>query len=158
MALLIIPVMAFVALSHSSYAMETTTGDSMMKKENTMMKKDDSMMSTGVNLSLGSRGADVTMLQTFLESKGLLVIPAGVSKGYFGPLTKSALMAFQTSVDVPSTGYYGPITRGVMAKMMMAKEDTMMKKDDTMMKTEDTTMKKEDTMKKGDAMMDKKAQ
>jgi hypothetical protein len=116
------------------------------------------MMSTGGNLSLGSRGADVTTLQTFLESKGLLAIPAGVSKGYFGPLTKSALMAYQTLVDVPSTGYYGPITRGVMAKMMMAKEDTMMKKDDAMMKKDDTMMMKEDTMKKGDTVMDKKTQ
>jgi peptidoglycan hydrolase-like protein with peptidoglycan-binding domain len=128
------------------------TVDTMMKKEDSMMK-DTGVMSTGSNLSLGSKGAEVTTLQIFLESKGLLVMPAGVAKGYFGPLTKAALIAYQASVDVPATGYYGPITRGVMSKMMMEKKgDTMMKKDEAMMNKDDAMMKK------GDAMMEKKTQ
>jgi hypothetical protein len=173
--LMVIPLFALVAFSESSHAMVTTADDammkkgdeammkkdeammikkddSMMKKEDTMMKKEDTMMkdsgtmSTNSNLSLGSKGVDVITLQTFLESKGLLVMPSGVAKGYFGPLTKAALTAYQASVDVPATGYYGPITRGVMSKMMMEKTgDTMMKKDDAMMK-------------KDEAMMDKKTQ
>ena len=142
-------------------AVEMKTGDSMMKKDDSalmkgdeMMKKDgssmikdepmmkdDTMMVAAADVSLGSRGGDVITLQTFLESRGLLLIPAGVAKGYFGPLTQSALMKYQSSVDVPSTGYYGPITRGVMSQMMM-KKDAVMKKDETsMMDKADTVMK-----------------
>jgi len=65
------------------------------------------------NLTLGSTGADVVALQTYLEGKGTLVIPAGVSKGYFGPLTRSALASYQASAGIaPAVGYFGPITMG----------------------------------------------
>ena len=126
-------------------AMKTTSGDNMMKKDDPLMAKDDAMMqkdtmtkpdtmmSTEIDLYFGSHGNAVVTLQTFLESKGLLIIPVGVAKGYFGPLTQSALMKYQASVDVPATGYYGPITRGVMSNMMIKKDDAMMQKDDVMM-------------------------
>lgn len=70
------------------------------------------------NLTIGSRGADVVALQSFLESKGLLTIPAGVAKGYFGPLTRSAVSAYQSMKGIaPAAGYFGPITRAaVMAE------------------------------------------
>jgi hypothetical protein len=166
---------ALLAIAGTVQAMETTTGDSMMKKEDTMMtndsmmkKKDsvmmnddammkkDEMMTMSTDLSFGSRGVDVVSLQTFLESKGLLVIPVGVTKGYFGPLTQSALMKYQSSVDVPATGYFGPITRGVMSQMMM-KDEAMMKKDDSSMMKKEDTMKKDEVM-KDEAMMEKKTQ
>ncbi len=67
------------------------------------------------NLWVGSRGAAVISLQNFLEEKGHLNMPNGVAKGYFGNLTKKALMRYQTSVGVRGTGYFGPLTR---AKMM----------------------------------------
>lgn len=64
------------------------------------------------DLTMGSTGADVVSLQTTLESKGFLVIPAGVSKGYYGSLTASALAKYQASVGIaPAVGYFGPITR-----------------------------------------------
>lgn len=64
------------------------------------------------NLTIGSRGADVIALQSFLESKGLLTMPAGVAKGYFGTLTKSAVRAYQLARAItPAAGYFGPITR-----------------------------------------------
>lgn len=64
------------------------------------------------NLKQGARGADVVALQSFLESKGLLTMPAGVAKGYFGALTKSAVVAYQISRGVvPASGYFGPLTR-----------------------------------------------
>ena len=63
------------------------------------------------NLMVGSRGDDVVALQTTLVSKGFLVMPTGVSMGYFGPLTKTALMQYQSSVGVVSTGFFGPLTR-----------------------------------------------
>jgi hypothetical protein len=64
------------------------------------------------DLTLGSTGADVVALQTWLESKGFLTIPAGTSKGYFGELTRAALAKYQMSVGIsPAAGYFGPMTR-----------------------------------------------
>ncbi len=131
-------VLAVTAFGGVVSAMETTSGDSMMKKDEAMMQKDtmmksDSMMSAEMDLYLGSRGDGVIALQTFLESHGLLVIPAGVAKGYFGPLTKSALMKYQESEGLRAIGYYGPLTRVAMSKAMMKKDDAMMHKDDSMM-------------------------
>ena len=68
------------------------------------------------DLTVGSTGADVVNLQTALESWGHLVIPAGVSKGNFGPLTKSALARYQSAEGIsPAVGYFGPITRANVA-------------------------------------------
>lgn len=58
-----------------------------------------------VNLKVGSRGADVTALQTMLG-----VTPA---TGYFGNLTKAAVTAWQASHNLPATGYFGPMSRTV---------------------------------------------
>jgi hypothetical protein len=64
------------------------------------------------SLTIGSTGADVVSLQNFLEAKGFLTIPQGVSRGYFGGLTQSALARYQASVGIaPAAGYFGPITR-----------------------------------------------
>ena len=63
-----------------------------------------------VDLTVGSTGADVTALQQILVSKGF-TMPAGVAMGTFGPLTKSAVAAWQASVGLPSTGYVGPLSR-----------------------------------------------
>ena len=40
------------------------------------------------DLTIGSTGKDVVELQTLLIKKGLLVMPAGVPKGYFGHITR----------------------------------------------------------------------
>ena len=62
------------------------------------------------NLTVGSSGADVTQLQTWLISKGFN-IPAGAT-GYFGSQTKAAVAAYQAANSiVPAAGYFGPITR-----------------------------------------------
>jgi peptidoglycan hydrolase-like protein with peptidoglycan-binding domain len=67
------------------------------------------------NLAMGSRGDDVSSLQMFLESKGFLAMPQGAAHGYFGGLTRSALIRYQSSVGIRATGFYGPLTRGAMA-------------------------------------------
>ncbi len=64
-----------------------------------------------VDLTVGSSGADVTALQQLLVSKGFLTMPAGVAMGTFGPLTKSAVAAWQASVGLPATGFFGPLSR-----------------------------------------------
>lgn len=70
------------------------------------------------DLTVGSKGSEVTALQTWLVSKGFLTMPAGVAMGYFGSLTKSALAAYQTSVGItPAVGYFGPITRAKVNAM-----------------------------------------
>jgi len=64
------------------------------------------------DLTVGSNGSDVVALQTFLEQRGFLVMPSGVSKGYFGALTRAALAQYQTSKKiVPAEGYFGHLTR-----------------------------------------------
>ncbi len=53
-------------------------------------------------LTVGSTGADVTALQVKLG-----VTPA---TGYFGAITKAAVMAYQAANGLPATGYVGPLT------------------------------------------------
>ena len=63
------------------------------------------------DISLGARGDDVSALQQFLISGGFLNIPAPT--GYFGPLTKATLSAWQAQAGIyPSSGFFGPVSRG----------------------------------------------
>ncbi len=65
------------------------------------------------NLTVGSTGADVTALQNWLASKGYF---SGTATGYFGPITKAALAAYQAAKGIsPAAGYFGPITRAAVA-------------------------------------------
>lgn len=65
------------------------------------------------NLKLSSKGKDVTELQKLLISQGILT---GKPTGYFGTLTKKALITWQKLNSIPSTGYFGPLSRAVMNK------------------------------------------
>ncbi|MEK7513156.1 MAG: peptidoglycan-binding domain-containing protein, partial [Patescibacteria group bacterium] len=68
------------------------------------------------NLTVGSRGADVTALQNALIASGHLKISAPT--GYFGPMTKAALAAWQKDKNIsPAVGYFGPITRAAMSSV-----------------------------------------
>lgn len=69
------------------------------------------------NLTVGSTGADVSALQSWLISKGFSIpaISSGAAApGYFGSQTKSAVVAYQASVGLPNTGFVGPLTRGIL--------------------------------------------
>jgi len=55
------------------------------------------------DLTVGSTGADVTALQNAVG-----VSPA---TGYFGAITKAAVMKWQASAGLPATGYFGPLSR-----------------------------------------------
>jgi peptidoglycan hydrolase-like protein with peptidoglycan-binding domain len=71
------------------------------------------------DLKVGMSGADVRTLQQALITKmvGPLARALAAHKptGYFGSLTKRALVEFQTSVGIaPATGGYGSKTRAVL--------------------------------------------
>lgn len=68
------------------------------------------------DLHVGSSGADVSALQTWLIGQGFS-IKAGAT-GFFGGQTKAAVKAFQVANGiVPASGYFGPITRAKVAAM-----------------------------------------
>lgn len=56
--------------------------------------------SVSATFKIGDRGASVVDIQNLLESKGFLVIPPGIAKGYFGPLTQRALEAYKAGANV----------------------------------------------------------
>lgn len=67
------------------------------------------------NLKQGIRGSsDVIVLQNFLKEKGYLSVNA---TGFFGPLTLSAVKAFQKSSNISATGFVGPLTRASINKI-----------------------------------------
>jgi peptidoglycan hydrolase-like protein with peptidoglycan-binding domain len=64
------------------------------------------------NLTVGSRGADVTALQNILAAGGYFT---ATPTGYFGSITKAAVQAYQRANAItPVSGYFGPLTRAVM--------------------------------------------
>ena len=66
-----------------------------------------------VNLTVGSRGADVTELQKVLIAEGFLKI--STPTGYFGGLTSAAVQKYQKAHGVsPQSGFVGPLTRAVL--------------------------------------------
>lgn len=72
------------------------------------------------DLTVGSTGSEVVALQQFLVSKGHLTMPAGVAMGTFGPMTQSAVAAFQSANMIsPASGYFGPVTRAKVNSMMV---------------------------------------
>ena len=60
------------------------------------------------NLSQGTRGDDVSSLQEFLNSQGYL---SAAPSGYYGPLTRSAVVRWQTSEGIAAVGAFGPMSR-----------------------------------------------
>ena len=58
------------------------------------------------NLTVGSTGADVSALQSAVG-----VVPA---TGYFGSITKAAVVKFQISKGISGTGYVGPLTMAAL--------------------------------------------
>ena len=74
----------------------------------TVASADASILS---NLTVGSRGADVSTLQTALISGGYLTAVSAPT-GYFGSATKAALAKWQSAKGIsPAVGYFGPLSR-----------------------------------------------
>lgn len=64
-------------------------------------------------LQVGSRGADVSVLQTYLASD-ITLYPQGTVSGYYGFLTKAAVSNFQSRNGLPAVGRVGPATLPVL--------------------------------------------
>jgi len=115
---------AVMALGFVSTAGAATSAE-LQAQINALMAQLSAMQGTTsystftANLTVGSRGADVVALQSWLEAKGYLVMPVGVAKGYFGGLTRAAVARFQAANSIsPAVGYFGPTTRGVVNAMV----------------------------------------
>lgn len=64
------------------------------------------------DLTLGSTGPDVVALQKYLVKNSLMVMPKGVSYGFFGEITRKGVAAYQAKNGItPVAGYFGPKTR-----------------------------------------------
>jgi peptidoglycan hydrolase-like protein with peptidoglycan-binding domain len=68
-------------------------------------------------LQVGSRGNDVSSLQTFLATDNT-IYPQGLVTGYFGGLTRSAVSNFQARNGIPTAGRVGPQTLPVINAQM----------------------------------------
>jgi peptidoglycan hydrolase-like protein with peptidoglycan-binding domain len=69
----------------------------------------------GEDMTIGSTGQGVVVLQGLLSEGGYLSIPIGISPGYFGAMTRAALAQYQTAHNVsPAVGYFGPLTKVAM--------------------------------------------
>jgi hypothetical protein len=69
----------------------------------------------GPNMTVGSTGQGVVVLQGLMSEMGYLSIPSGISFGYYGSLTRNAVSKYQVYNNIsPSVGYYGPITKSSM--------------------------------------------
>ena len=73
------------------------------------------------DLDIGAIGAEVANLQQYLQSKGFLKMPLGVSMGVYDAITKSAVSAYQSSVGIsPADGALGVVTRYKLNADMLA--------------------------------------
>ncbi len=63
------------------------------------------------DLKEGANGSDVTALQKYLIERNYLKMPQGAAYGYFGGVTKSALIRYQKDQGLTAQGYFGPLTR-----------------------------------------------
>ena len=68
------------------------------------------------DLHVGSAGQEVTELQTTLKKLGYF--QTGVT-GYYGSITKQAVIEFQKDFGVRGTGFAGPATRSKLGEVKM---------------------------------------
>lgn len=71
------------------------------------------LISSNLGQGASSRNGDVGKVQDFLIDNGYL---NSESTGYFGSMTKKAVIAYQTKKGFTATGYVGVLTRTAIAK------------------------------------------
>jgi peptidoglycan hydrolase-like protein with peptidoglycan-binding domain len=69
----------------------------------------------GQDLTIGSTGQGVVVLQGLLSEMGYLNVPIGIPLGYFGTMTQTAVGKYQTAQSVsPTAGYFGSLSKIAM--------------------------------------------
>lgn len=68
------------------------------------------------DLVLGNRNSDVMRLQQLLATDAS-IYPEGLVTGYFGSLTRKAVLAFQEKYGLPQAGRVGPLTRAKLLEV-----------------------------------------
>ncbi|OHA32195.1 MAG: hypothetical protein A2928_00905 [Candidatus Taylorbacteria bacterium RIFCSPLOWO2_01_FULL_45_15b] len=71
-----------------------------------------------VEMEVGSSGDSVVELQQYLALDPS-IYPEGLVTGYFGSLTRSAVMRFQARYEISQVGRVGPITLAVLNELMI---------------------------------------
>lgn len=69
-------------------------------------------------LDAGMRGAEVVLLQEFLQRNNWGIPNDGPVTGYYGKATAKAVMNFQKANNLESVGFVGPETRDVINKLL----------------------------------------
>ena len=79
----------------------------------------DVILFQGRVLKEGMSGEDVKKMQEYLSyiNKSYPNIPAVNNTGYFGPMTKSSVIAFQRQFGINPTGYVGALTWNEIASV-----------------------------------------
>lgn len=75
------------------------------------------------NLQLGSSGEDVVALQIFLAQDRSLY-PENIISGYYGPLTKEAVIRFQRKYNIEAVGEVGTQTREKINSLIGAEDQS----------------------------------
>jgi peptidoglycan hydrolase-like protein with peptidoglycan-binding domain len=70
-------------------------------------------------ITVGAQGEDVKCLQTYLTPK--YFTNAAGATGFYGPITKAAIAAWQTANGIaPAVGYFGPLSQAKYAALVAA--------------------------------------
>jgi len=69
-------------------------------------------------IGLGTKGADVKILQEFLQKKGLGIPNDGPVTGFFGKVTETAVKKFQEANGLEAIGSIGAKTRAIINSLL----------------------------------------
>lgn len=97
--------------AHASSGLQNLKQSASIERKFVQQVKGLSSTTPGITKTLhrGSSGPQVELLQEFLKRYGTL--SADASTGYFGPVTKQAVISFQTKERLEPLGVVGPKTR-----------------------------------------------
>lgn len=110
---------AFAPKDNGSWSTNPISGDNPANKSasktqpSAASSKAGSVSNIGPQLQYGSRGSDVSALQTALKEMGLY---SDKIDGHFGPNTKAGVMAFQRQEGISVDGIVGPNTKAKFKK------------------------------------------
>ncbi len=113
---------AMVASYRAQFVQARLGGVELPEEIDELLGEATATVASGVVRALeqGMEGSDVTALQVALvaldKGPAAHALAGAGTTGYFGALTKAALIEYQLAASIsPAAGYYGPLTRAKMA-------------------------------------------